>query len=103
MWGELRRLDDTEMAAVRDALFSHDGRELIQLMADLSMHRRPNATEAARRRAADLGWIAGRHAPIATPLGFKVGDSCRELVMWESRDRKLHEADRLDIMHERTF
>jgi SAM-dependent methyltransferase len=103
MWGELRRLEDGEMASVREAFFSVDGRELIQLMCDLSMHHRPHASEAVRRRAADLGWIAGPHAPIATPMGFKVGDSCREFVMWESRERKIHEADRLSIMDARTF
>jgi SAM-dependent methyltransferase len=103
VWGELRRLDDAEISAARESLTSELGRELIQLMADLSMHRRPHAGAEVRQRAAALGWIAGPNAPIATPIGFKIGDSCREFLMWESRDRRIHEADRLEIMQDRTF
>jgi SAM-dependent methyltransferase len=103
VWGELRRLDDAEIARAGDALVGEGGRDLIQLMADLSMHKRPNTSESVRQRAAELRWIAGPNAPIATPIGFKIGDSCREFLMWESRDRRIHEADRLDIMQEQTF
>jgi SAM-dependent methyltransferase len=99
----MRRLDDAEISAAKAALTGAHGRALIQLMADLSMHRRPHADESVRQRAAELGWIVGANAPIATPIGFKIGDSCREFVMWEARARKIHEADRLEIMQEGTF
>ncbi len=103
VWGELRRLSETEMSAAREALTGPDGAALIRLMADLSMHARPNASLAVRTLASELGWMSRPNAPIPTDLGLKVGDSCREFVMWEARGRRIHEADRLEVMHEGTF
>lgn len=63
------------------------------------MHRAVSPDAEIERLARDLGWWDRS----ATPVGLKVGDSCRELVMWEARGRRIHEADRLAVMQESTF
>lgn len=103
MWGELKRLDDRELAAVERALTGELGRPLIDLMAAISMASTPRAPDEAWEAATRLGWIADRQGRTATPVGLKIGDSCREFLMWEERARRIHEADRLEVMNEATF
>lgn len=103
MWGELKRLDDREVEAVERALTGELGRPLVDLMAAISMARTPDAPEEAWEVATRLGWIQNRSRCVATPVGLKVGDSCREFTMWEERARRIHEADRLEVMKEATF
>lgn len=82
----MRRLDDRELQAVREALVVAPAPErdaLRELMFDLSLGRPP--TEHAIEHAESLGWVESGQL---TALGQLVADPLREYSFWLQRDRR---------------
>lgn len=72
--------------AVEQALLGDAGWAIARAMCSIRLGEVPDP--AALARCHELGWVDAQGA--VTESGYLIGDSLRELIFWDGRDRRIH-------------
>lgn len=85
-------LSETDVAALRAALLSDEGEDLIHFMGMKRMSQPlPPAVQRTAPLAHRLGWITGPHVDAdLTDVGNFVGDSMREFMFWRDGAQEIY-------------
>ena len=86
------RLSQAEYRQVEEMCHGPDGREMMEFLSGLSVGRSASGfPDKLKAVAASMGWL--KSSGDMTELGHAVAASCREILFWQERDRKLPFAD----------